>query len=77
MMDSRVIKPATEAKEYIQPIRKTIKKRENKRLDWERFTDKVNSQAKKMTRSDRENIALEKSRGDLERATEVKTSRCT
>lgn len=72
MMDARVIKPATEAKEYIQPIKKTIKKRDNKRLDWERYTDKVNSQARKMSRSDKENAALVKSKEELERAAEVR-----
>ena len=74
MMDSRVIVPATEAKEHIQPIRKTIKKRENKRLDWERYTDKVNSQSKKMSRSDRENAALAKTKEELERAADVSLS---
>lgn len=71
MMDARVIKPATEAKEYLQPIRKTIKKRENKRLDWERFLDKVNSQSKKMKRTDRENAALAKSEEELAKAADV------
>lgn len=71
MMDARVIKPATEAKEYLQPIRKTIKKRENKRLDWERYLDRVNSQSKKMKRTDRENAALAKSEEELARAADV------
>jgi len=61
MMDARVIKPATDAKEYIQPVRKTIKKRENKRLDWERYIDKVNNYQRKPKRTDRENAALAKS----------------
>jgi len=68
MMDSRVIRPATDAKEYLQPIRKTIKKRENKRLDWERYTDKVNNASKKLKRSDRENAALAKAEEDLSKA---------
>ena len=72
MMDARVIKPATEAKEYIQPIRKTIKKRENKRLDWERYQDKVNSLSKKMKRTDRENATLVKSEEELARAADVR-----
>lgn len=68
MMDSRVIRPATDAKEYLQPIRKTIKKRENKRLDWERYTDKVNSLNKKLKRSDRDNAALARAEEDLAKA---------
>jgi amphiphysin len=71
MMDARVIKPATDAKEYIQPIRKTIKKRENKRLDWERYVDRVNHQSKKLKRSDRENAALAKAEEEMARAADV------
>jgi amphiphysin len=71
MMDARVIKPATDAKDYIQPIRKTIKKRENKRLDWERYQDKVRNAGKKMTRSDRENAALAKAEEELANAADV------
>lgn len=70
MMDARVIKPATDAKEYIQPIRKTIKKRENKRLDWERYIDKVNNYQRKPKRTDRENAALAKSEEEAARAAE-------
>lgn len=71
MMESRVIKPATDAKEYIQPIRKAIKKRDNKRLDYERFTDKVNNYQRKVKRTDRENAALLKAEAELGSAAEV------
>jgi len=71
MMDSRVIRPATDAKEYLQAIRKTIKKRENKRLDWERYIDKVNHASKKLKRSDRENAALAKAEQELAESREV------
>lgn len=71
MMESRVIKPATEAKDYIQPIRKVIKKRENKRLDWERYIDKVNNYQRKVKRTDRENAALVKAEEELAKAAEV------
>ncbi|KAH7312104.1 hypothetical protein BKA65DRAFT_518183 [Rhexocercosporidium sp. MPI-PUGE-AT-0058] len=70
MMDSRVIKPATEAKDYIQPIRKAIKKRDNKRLDWERYIDKVNNYQRKVKRTDRENAALVKAEEELAKAAE-------
>jgi len=71
MMDSRVIRPATDAKEYLQPIRKTIKKRENKRLDYERYFDKVTSLSKKLKRSDRDNAALAKAEEELSKAKDV------
>lgn len=71
MMDARVIRPATDAKEFLQPVRKTIKKRENKRLDWERYIDKVNHASKKLKRTDRENAALAKAEEELSRAADV------
>lgn len=72
MMDARIIKPATDAKDFLQPLRKTIKKRENKRVDWERYIDKVNNlQSKKLKRTDRENAALAKAEEDLAGAADV------
>lgn len=73
MMDARIIKPATDAKDFLQPLRKTIKKRENKRVDWERYIDKVNTlQSKKLKRTDRENAALAKAEEDLAGAADVR-----
>jgi hypothetical protein len=71
MMDARIIKPATEVKEYIQPLKKTIKKRENKRLDYERYQDRVNNAAKKVKRSEREDAALARAEMDLSKAADV------
>lgn len=72
MMDSRIIRPAADAREFLQPVRKTIKKRENKRVDWERYIDKVNNlQTKKLKRTDRENAALAKAEIDLAGAADV------
>lgn len=72
MVDARIIKPAGDAKDFLQPLRKTIKKRENKRVDWERHMDKVNSlQAKKLKRTDRENVALAKAEEEMARSSEV------
>ena len=76
MMDARVIKPATDAKDYIQPIRKTIKKRDNKRLDYERYIDKVNHASKKLKRTDRENAALAKAEEELAKAADVSLCHC-
>ncbi|TVY41517.1 Regulator of cytoskeleton and endocytosis [Lachnellula occidentalis] len=72
LMDSRIIRPAGDAREFLQPLRKTIKKRENKRVDWERYIDKVNSlQTKKVIRNDRENVALAKAEEELSRASDA------
>jgi amphiphysin len=71
MMETRIIRPATDAKEYIQPLKKTIKKRENKRLDYERHFGRVTSAAKKPKRSEREDASLVKAEVDLSKATDV------
>jgi amphiphysin len=71
MMDVRIIRPAMDAKEYIQPIKKTIKKRDNKRLDYERHFDKVTNAAKKPRRTDKDEVALAKAEVELSKATDV------
>jgi amphiphysin len=64
-IEERVIKPATDARDCIAPIRKTIKKRENKRLDLERCQDKVNKLQRKVSRSPKEESALGKAEDEL------------
>ena len=32
LVDARMVKPATEAHEYLQPLKKTIKKREDRKV---------------------------------------------
>ncbi|KAH8594114.1 hypothetical protein B0O99DRAFT_673254 [Bisporella sp. PMI_857] len=71
LMDTRVIQPATQAKDYLQPLRKSIKKRENKRLDWERYIDRVQHAQKKIKRTDRENASLAKAEEEMARAAEA------
>ncbi|KAI8255989.1 Regulator of cytoskeleton and endocytosis [Colletotrichum sp. SAR 10_98] len=64
-IDAQVIRPATEARDYLQPIRKTIKKRENKRLDYEKAEDKVKKLQKKTGRTPKEDAALSKAEFDM------------
>ncbi len=64
-IEARVIRPATDARDTIQPIRKTIKKRENKRLDYEKSQDKVNKLSKKTSRTPKEDAALAKAEQDM------------
>ncbi|KAI1001488.1 hypothetical protein K3495_g6710 [Podosphaera aphanis] len=68
LIDTRVIRPATDAKGQIQPAKKAIKKRENKRLDWEMYNDRVNGYTKKFNRTDRENVALSKAEDEMAQA---------
>lgn len=70
-IDAQVIRPATEARDYLQPIRKTIKKRENKRLDYEKAEDKVKKLQKKTGRTPKEDAALSKAEFDMSCASEV------
>ncbi|EHA46093.1 SH3 domain signaling protein [Pyricularia oryzae 70-15] len=64
-IEPRVIKPATDARDCIQPIRKTIKKRENKRLDYEKQQDKVNKLARKSGKTPKEENQLAKAQEDM------------
>lgn len=64
-IEERIIKPATDARDCIAPIRKTIKKRENKRLDLERCQDKVNKLHRKVSRTPKEESALGKAEDEL------------
>merc|ERR1711971_22510 len=68
LIDTRVIRPAIDAKGQIQPAKKAIKKRENKRLDWEMYNDRVNGYTKKFNRTDRENVALSKAEDEMAQA---------
>ncbi|KAI9845736.1 MAG: hypothetical protein M1837_004569 [Sclerophora amabilis] len=70
LIDARVIKPAMEAKESIQPLKKVIKKREDKKLDYEKYQNRVDTAKKKLKRSDKDNIALAKAEENLTITTE-------
>ena len=59
-IEDHILKPATEARDCIAPIRKTIKKRENKRLDYEKLQDKHLKLQRKSGRTPKEEAALAK-----------------
>jgi len=69
-MDHSVIRPAVDAKESIQPLKKVIKKRADKKADFERYQGKYDSIQKKTGRTDKENAALTKHGTELDRARE-------
>lgn len=70
-IDTRVIQPATTARDYIQPIRRTIKKRENKRLDYEKVQEKVAKLQRKSGRSAKEDGQLAKAEVEMTNLEEV------
>ncbi|KAF2203504.1 hypothetical protein GQ43DRAFT_438755 [Delitschia confertaspora ATCC 74209] len=68
-IDKKLIIPAKLARDALKPMKKTIKAREDKKLDYERYKSRCEALQKKAERSDRENNALAKHEADLARAT--------
>ncbi|KAI8627050.1 hypothetical protein F5Y19DRAFT_186485 [Xylariaceae sp. FL1651] len=70
LIESRIIKPATDVREYIAPIRKTIKKRENKRVDYERVQEKATKLQRKSGKTPKEDASLAKLEAEVARTAE-------
>ncbi|KAI1771648.1 hypothetical protein F4818DRAFT_444976 [Hypoxylon cercidicola] len=64
LIDSTIIRPAADVRDFIAPLRKTIKKRENKRLDYEKCQEKVNKLQRKGGRNPKEEAALAKAESE-------------
>jgi hypothetical protein len=71
LIELRVIKPASEARGYIDPLRRTIKKRENKRLDYEKVQDKATKLQRKSGKTPKDDASLAKLEAELERVAAV------
>ncbi|KAI0476449.1 hypothetical protein GGR56DRAFT_471605 [Xylariaceae sp. FL0804] len=69
-IDNTVIRPATDARDCIAPMRKTIKKRENKRLDYEKCQEKANKLQRKPGRTPKEDASLAKAEAEVARTAE-------
>lgn len=74
-IELRILQPALDARRSIDPIRKTIKKRENKRLDLEKCQEKVHKLHRKAGRTPKEDAQLSKAEDDLANLNEVQS--CT
>lgn len=70
LIETRVVNPASRAREYIDPMRKTIKKRENKRLDYEKVQDKTTKLQRKPGRTPKDQASLAKLESELTRLAE-------
>jgi amphiphysin len=85
-IDRKLIIPAKLARDSLKPMKKAIKKREDAKVgslspghdtlltlqvDYERYKGRCETLQNKKSRSDRENIALNKHEADLERSTHV------
>jgi hypothetical protein len=73
-IDLRIIRPAMDARESIQPLKKVIKKREDKKLDYERYQGRVDTTKKKSKLSERDQATLAKTERELARSSEVSLS---
>ncbi|RDW74298.1 BAR and SH3 domain-containing protein [Aspergillus mulundensis] len=69
-IDQRMIGPASQAKECLVPFKRAIKKRDDRKLDYERHHGRVENYSRRAKRSERENASLVKAEEDLARATE-------
>lgn len=71
MVDTRIIKPANEALILIKPIKKTIKNRENKRLDYEGAVDKLENR-RRTQKTEKDEMVVLKLETDAHRAADVR-----
>ncbi|RCI12429.1 hypothetical protein L249_0989 [Ophiocordyceps polyrhachis-furcata BCC 54312] len=70
MIESRIIRPANELLDVIKVIRKTVLKREHKRLDYDRHRATYKKLQDKKDRSAKDEKALWKAEGEVEQATQ-------
>jgi len=71
-IQTKLLYPAMEAKEAMAPLKKTIKKREDYKLDYERYQSRTDHARQKGTKSARDEAALAKHEGDLTQAVNVR-----
>lgn len=70
-VQSRMIDPAQQARDNLTIARKVIKKRDDKKLDFDTYQSRVDSGMKKSKLSDRDRAALTKAQSDLQIASEA------
>ena len=70
MIDTRVVRPAHELLDVIKVIRKTVVKREHKRLDYDRHRATLKKLQDKKERNAKEEKAMWKAEGEVEAATQ-------
>lgn len=70
-IEGRILQPAADARDSTTGVKKTIKKRENKRADYEKASDKVAKLQSKIGKSPKDDAALAKAQAEMERSQEV------
>lgn len=71
-IDSNIVEPATTARDCLAPLKKTIKKREAKRLEYEKTQDKAMKLQRKPGKNSKDEIALVRAQEDVAKATDVR-----
>lgn len=72
-IESQLLRPATDVREMIRPIQKTIKKRDHKRMDLATAQEKVTKMQRKEMRSIKEETQLAKAQEELAHLSEVRS----
>lgn len=68
IINNKIMKPVAEARAAVKPLQRTLKHRENMKLDHERYTSRAEHARRKNVRSPKEEAALAKHEGDLQQA---------
>ncbi|PPJ55836.1 hypothetical protein CBER1_07431 [Cercospora berteroae] len=68
MIDSKIVRPVKEAKAATKSLQKTMKHRENTKVDFERFLSRAEHARKKEVKTMKEEAALAKHEADLQQA---------
>ncbi|GAB7360321.1 hypothetical protein MBLNU230_g8077t1 [Neophaeotheca triangularis] len=68
MIDKKLMRPMEQAQQAIKPLKKTVKHRENAKLDYERYKSRADHAGRKETRSAKEEAALATHESNLAQA---------
>lgn len=71
-IDAKLIRPAMDSKDSMSMLKKTIKNRENCKLDYERHKSRVDHAGKKEVRSMKDEAALARHEQDMANAKDVR-----
>lgn len=71
MIEARLVRPAMDARDSLKPLKKIIKRREDCKLDFERYHSRADHARRKETRSAKDEAALVKHESDERAAMDV------
>lgn len=77
VIDTSVVQPATDARKFLHPLRKTIKKREEKMIAYDKAQERVKKLQKKPVNAPKEEAAIARAENDMNLASEVRARDCS